>query len=64
MRDRSHNEAMSKLFRADPAYAAELLSDIRRDGSPEELAILLRQMQQLVDEDCVGQAHAGEGERE
>jgi hypothetical protein len=55
---------MSKLFRADPGYAAELLSDIRRDGSPEELAILLRQMQQLVDEDCVGQAHAGERERE
>lgn len=44
MRDRSHSEAMSQLFRADPAYAAELLADIRRNGSPAELAILLQQL--------------------
>lgn len=44
MRDRSHSEAMAAQFRADPAYAMELLSDILRDGSPEELAILLHKL--------------------
>lgn len=44
MRDRPHSEAMSEQFRADPAYAAELLVDLLREGSPAELAILLRQI--------------------
>ncbi len=44
MRDRLHNEAMSELFRADPAYVVELLADVIRDGSPAELAILIQQL--------------------
>ncbi|EFI5601003.1 TPA: addiction module antidote protein [Pluralibacter gergoviae] len=44
MKDRSHDEAMAEHFRADPAYAAELLAEVRRNGDPAELAILLRLM--------------------
>lgn len=44
MRDRPHSEAMSEQLRADPAYAAELLADVLREGSPAELAILLQQL--------------------
>lgn len=44
MKDRSHDEAMSELFRADPVYAAELLAKVVRDGDAEELAILERQL--------------------
>ncbi|HCW0299422.1 MULTISPECIES: addiction module antidote protein [Gammaproteobacteria] len=44
MKDRSHDAAMAEHFRADPTYAAELLAEVRRDGTPAELAILLRQM--------------------
>ncbi|ASC96099.1 addiction module antidote protein [Pseudomonas aeruginosa] len=44
MKDRSHDTAMAEHFRADPAYAAELLAEVRRDGIPAEVAILLRQM--------------------
>ncbi len=44
MRDRSHDTAMAEHFRADPTYAAELHAEVRRDGNPGELAILLRQI--------------------
>ncbi|RMO12958.1 hypothetical protein ALQ47_04229 [Pseudomonas cichorii] len=44
MKDRSHDEAMAELFRADPAYAAELLAEVVCDGGAEELAILERQL--------------------
>ena len=44
MRDRPHSEAMSEQLRADPAYAAELLADVLREGNPAELAILLQQL--------------------
>ncbi len=44
MKDRPHDTAMAEHFRAHPTYAAELLADVRRDGNPAELAILLRQM--------------------
>nr|WP_095067070.1 hypothetical protein [Pseudomonas sp. Irchel 3A18] len=44
MRDRPHSEAMSEALRADPAYAAELLTHVLRDGSPAELVILLKQL--------------------
>ncbi|ECE2890371.1 hypothetical protein C6K41_22055 [Salmonella enterica] len=43
-RDRPHREAMAELFRDDPAYAAKLLAEVRRDGDPAELAATLRQM--------------------
>ncbi|NMZ43211.1 hypothetical protein HBO20_29165 [Pseudomonas proteolytica] len=42
--DRSHDEAMANLLRADPAYAAELRVAIEADGATEELAILDRQL--------------------
>jgi len=44
MRDRPHSEAMSEQLSADPIYAAELLADVLREGSPAELVILLRQL--------------------
>ncbi|EMQ8046639.1 addiction module antidote protein [Serratia marcescens] len=44
MKDRSHDEAMAEHFRANPAYAAELLAEVRRNGDPAELAMLLRLM--------------------
>jgi len=44
MKDRTHDEAMVEQFHTDPAYAAELLSEVRRNGDSAELAILLRQM--------------------
>ncbi|EJF4706192.1 addiction module antidote protein [Salmonella enterica] len=44
MKDRSHDTAMAEHFRANPTYAAELLAEVRRDGTPAEVAILLRQM--------------------
>ncbi len=43
---------MAEYFRADPTYAAELLAEVRRDGSPDELAILLRQMDEAIGSDC------------
>lgn len=44
MRDRLHSEAMAEQFRVDPTYAAELFVDVLRDGSPAELAILLKHL--------------------
>lgn len=44
MTDRHHDEAMAEAFKADPAYAAELLASIKADGKAAELAILRRQM--------------------
>ncbi|WP_437436371.1 transcriptional regulator [Pseudomonas lundensis] len=37
---------MAEQFRADPGYAAELLEEVRRNGEPAELAIILRQLVQ------------------
>ncbi|UAY93244.1 hypothetical protein KSL88_06100 [Pectobacterium polaris] len=44
MKDRPHGQAMAEYFRAHPAYAAELISEVCSDGDQGELAILLRQM--------------------
>lgn len=44
MKDRSHDEAMSELFEVEPAYAAELLAEVIRDGDADELVILERQL--------------------
>ncbi len=52
MKDRPHREAMAEYFRADPTYAEELLAEVRRDGNPDELAILLRQMDEAFGSDC------------
>ena len=46
MKDRDHDEAMAELFRDDPAFAAEYLSQILQDGEPAELLVALRQMAQ------------------
>ncbi|CAM6958899.1 hypothetical protein ACKWPO_15355 [Escherichia coli] len=61
MKDRPHREAMAEYFRADPTYAAELLAEVRRDGNPNELAILLRQMDEAFGSDCKRSAHGGNG---
>ncbi|MEI7107975.1 hypothetical protein WBW39_17190 [Pectobacterium versatile] len=44
MKDCSPDEAMAELFQADPSYAAELLAEVVRDGNPDELAIMERQL--------------------
>lgn len=44
MKDRSHDETMAELFRADPAYAVELLAEVVGGCDAEELAILERQL--------------------
>ena len=44
MKDRTHDEAMAELYRADPAYALQLLNSILEDGDQSELLIALRQM--------------------
>ncbi|EOD4814571.1 hypothetical protein FR965_26950 [Serratia marcescens] len=54
MKDRPHRESMAEYFRADPSYAAELLAEVRRDGDPDELAILLRQIDEAFGSDCKG----------
>lgn len=51
MKDRPHDEAMAEHFYADPAYAAELLAEVRRNGDSTELAILLRQLAKVVGQD-------------
>ncbi|MDH4908210.1 hypothetical protein ACWA5G_10360 [Xanthomonas axonopodis pv. ricini] len=44
MKDRPHGQAMAEYFRTNPAYAAELLAEVCSDGDQDELAILLRQI--------------------
>jgi probable addiction module antidote protein len=44
MRDRNHDEAMTEVFKDDPAYALELLNSILEDGEQGELLTALRQM--------------------
>lgn len=41
MKGSPHSEAMASRFRADPTYAAELSEEVRREGDPAELAILM-----------------------
>ncbi|TBU72473.1 transcriptional regulator [Pseudomonas daroniae] len=48
MKGRPHDEAMAEQLYADPVYAAELLAEVRRNGDPAELAILLRQLTKVV----------------
>jgi len=43
MEDRSHDEAMAEIFKADPSYAEELLAEVNRNGNADELVILERQ---------------------
>lgn len=46
MRTTSHDEAMAALYRADPAFARQVLNTILEDehSSQEELLVVLRQM--------------------
>lgn len=44
MKDRSHDEAMTDLFRSEPAVAAATLDAILADGDQGELLVTLRQM--------------------
>ena len=44
MKDRSHDDAMTELFRDDPAAAAATLDAILADGDQGELLVTLRQM--------------------
>jgi len=46
MKDRSHEEAMSELFREDPGFAAEYLNQLLQEGEPADLLVALRQMAQ------------------
>ncbi|SCX04481.1 helix-turn-helix domain-containing transcriptional regulator [Agrobacterium rosae] len=44
MKDRSHDDAMTDLFRDDPELAAATLDAILADGDQGELMVTLRQM--------------------
>lgn len=44
MKDQSHDDAMTYLFRSDPALAAATLDAILVDGDQGELLVTLRQM--------------------
>lgn len=41
---RRHREVMNELLRADPELAIAMLNDTLRDGSPEEIAVAVRQV--------------------
>ncbi|MCQ9423893.1 hypothetical protein NRB16_10190 [Pseudomonas sp. LJDD11] len=43
--DRTHDQVMAELLRADPVYARALFGEVLRGGDSEELAILVRQIQ-------------------
>lgn len=47
MRSRSHDEAMTDLYRSDPALALETINQILEDGDQAELLIVLRQLAQV-----------------
>lgn len=44
MKDRCHDEAMSEMFKEDPAFAVELVNSILDDGDQDDLQIAFRQM--------------------
>jgi probable addiction module antidote protein len=44
MKDQSHDDAMSELFAADPALAAEYLDNVLAEGEHTDLLVALRQM--------------------
>ncbi len=44
MKSRPHDEAMSELYRSDPALALEVINDILADGDQAELLTVLRQL--------------------
>jgi hypothetical protein len=44
MKDILHEESVTELYRANPSYVADLFVDVQRDGNPDELAILQRQI--------------------
>ena len=44
MKSRHHDEAMSELYRSDPALALEVINDILADGDQAELLTVLRQL--------------------
>lgn len=44
MKGRGHDNAMTKLFEEDPAFAADCLNQLLRDGEPSDLLAALRQM--------------------
>lgn len=44
MRSKPKDQAMAEMYRADPAFALELVNQILADGDQEELLVMLRQM--------------------
>ena len=46
MKSRYHDEAMSDLYRRDPALALEVINGILEDGDQSELLTVLRQLAQ------------------
>lgn len=44
MKDRSHDEVLAQIFRAEPLYVAALLREVQRGGCEAELKIFLRQL--------------------
>ena len=46
MRSRSHDDAMSELYRSDPALALDVINGILEEGDQAELLVMLRQLAQ------------------
>ncbi len=44
MNGRPHEEAMGEIYRADPAFAVDLLNDVLKDGDQEELTRTVRRI--------------------
>ena len=44
MKDRSHDEAMAELFEEGPAFAAEYMAQLQRDGESGDSEVAKRQM--------------------
>lgn len=49
MKDKAHDEVMSAMFCADPAYAEAIFAEVLRDGACKELDILVRQLRNAGD---------------
>lgn len=52
MKDCSHDDAMARLLRDDPATAAATLDAILADGDQGELRVMLRQMTKAFGSAC------------
>ena len=44
MKDISHDEAMTSVFREDPEYAEVYVQQLLKDGEPSEIEVTIKQL--------------------